>query len=310
MASTLARVSSADVKVRRASNGSIVLTSNIQVRVVNSYLIANESVVGSLGGGVIDGELVLPRPSQDADTLLVILEGGRFLEVPLNRLGNSASAVLPLDSLGYKIAMGLLTNYISYINNGPIHVRNALSQPPSPADMNYRPILQGNVVFYFTGLTFGLASGSYWEVSGDLISLYPNKAVYSTGVSTNPAAVTQVFKVLRGGGDVYLPIRILVMVTDTSLTGYYPRIAVVCYVLDEDADLQLPAAIFQPPATSYLPWIERRVLYLSPPGELGIDYYGHIELTNLPEGSYILIGVEVLTYGLDTRVVVNISVKG
>jgi len=310
VASTLARVSSADVKVRRASNGSIVLTSNTQVRVVNSYLIANESVVGSLGGGVIEGELVLPRPSQDADTLFVILEGGRFLEVPLNRLWNSASAVRPLDGLGYKIAMGLLTNYNSYISNGPIHVRTATSDPPSAADMNYRSIYSGNVVFYFTGLTYGLASGSYWSRSGDTITLYPNQAIASTGKPSNSAAVTQVFKVLRGGGDVRFSASVQVSIASTSVTSYYPRIIVVCYVLDEDADLQLPAAIFQPPATTYLPYLERRVLYLSSSGELGVDYYGHIELTGLPEGSYILIGVEVLTYGLDTKVVVGISVEG
>lgn len=305
---TLVRVSSADIKVRRASNGSIILTSNTQIKVVNSYLIANKSVIRSLGGGIINGELVLPRPSQDADTLLVILEGGRFLEIPLNSLENPASTVHSLNSLGYKIAIGLLYNYNSYVINGPIHVRSAQSQPPSSADLNYKPILQGNVVFYLTGLTFNIASGNYWEMSGDTISLYPNKAISS--VSTNPATITQVFRVLRGRGDVNLSARILVKVVNTSLTGYYPQIAVVCYVLDEDADLQLPVAIFQPPATNYLPWVERKVLYLSPPGELGIDYSDHIELTNLPDGSYILVGVEVLTYGLNTKVVVSIYLEG
>jgi len=310
VAGALARASSADVRVYRAPNGSIVLESNVQVRVVGSYLVTNGSIVKGLGGGVIDGKLVLPQLGQSADELLLILEGGKLLKVPLNSLGSTASAVSLLDNLGYKVAVGLLTNYESYISNGPIHTRYAVSQPPSSADLGYKPILQGNVVFYFTGLTFGIASGNYWEVSGGVITVYPNRAVYSTGVSPNPAAISQVFKVVKGGGGVRLPVKISVRLTNTSITSSYPRIAVVCYVLDNDADLQLPVAIFQPPALGHLPWAGRKVLYLSSPGQVGVDYSGYVELSDLPEESYILIGVEVLSYGLSTGVAVGISFGG
>ncbi len=298
-ASEMSRLSSIEIGATRLPNGSVKLTASAPVRVLATYLIGGGSVLRDYGGGVIDGELVLPPPASGGEKLLVVAEGGKFLVVQLEEPGSSGSSPAVLD-LGYKLAIALLTNYASYLDYGPIHERVALSMPPTGADTGYKPILRGNVVFYFAGLTYGVPSGNHWQLDGERLLVYPNKAIASTGVSPNPAALTQVLKIVRGGGAIEVELEVSVELVNTTVSIYYPRILVVCYVVPATFGLQFPVAIFQPPAIGHEPWILRRVLYLAPPGQTALEYGSRLKLDNVPEGSYVLVGVEVLSYGTST----------
>lgn len=308
-ANTMIRLSSIQVSASRLPNGSVKISATAPIRVLASYLISDGNIVSAYSGGAVESELVIPVPPTGGDTLLVVMEGGKFAVIPLSRSGNPSSDLEVLDYLGYKIAVGLLINYVDYLNYGPIHVRAALNQPPGYADTGYRPILQGNAVFYYTGITHGLPQGNYWWLDREYLVAQPNLAVFSTGVSQNPVALTQVLRVTRGSGNVEILARVRVEVLNTTNTGYYPRILVVCYVLPGGSSLQLPAAVFQPPALNHEPWYLRKVLYLAPPGQGMVEYEEVLKLAGVPEGSYVLVGAEVITYGIGTTIRASISVN-
>lgn len=309
LAGTIGRASSVDVGFSGPSNGSIKLVASSPVRVLATYLISNGTVVQDYGGGVIDGELTLSVPVSEGYSLLVVMENGKFLNIPLDEPNDPNSNPETIGYLGYKLAIGHLVNYADYLGYGPIHTRVALSQPPGYADTGYRPILQGNVVFYFTGLTYGVQSGNYWRVNGEHLVVYPNQAILSTGVSQNPTALTQVLKVVRGSGNIEVRLRVSVEVDNTHVSQYYPRILVVYYVVPNSIGLQLPVAIFQPPAIGHEPWLLRGVLHLAQPGEKAVEYSGVLKLNRVPERSYVLIGAEVLSYGVGTTVKVSITLE-
>ncbi len=308
VAGSVSKASSVEIRASVLSNRSIVLTTSFPIKILSAHLIKNGTIVESYGGGLVEGEKVFPVATSGGDSLLVILEGGKFLEIPLQGSSKSDRSTLVLESLGYKLSIAHLLNYVEYMMYGPVHVRTAMSQPPTYADTGYRPLFQGNVVFYFTGLTYNIKTGNYWRIEGEYLVVYPNQAILSTGVSQNPAALTQVLKVVKSV-DSEVRVSARIEVSNTSITQYYPRILVVYYLVPEKAGLQLPTAIHQPPAISHEPWTLREVLYLAQPGQAVIEYTGVIKLSEVPEDSYVLIGTEVLTLGVSTVVKVCISIS-
>lgn len=305
----LNKVASADVRLSKLPNGTMVLRSTAPVKLLAVYAIRNGTIVGVYGDGVVSGEYILPYPTNGADKLLAIMEGGRYVVAELGSSDPNSSGYALLDGLGYKLSMGFLISYMNYVQYGPIHTRYALSQPPTGGDTGYKAIVSGNVVFFYTGLTYSIPSGSYWWITGEgTLALRPNHAIAATGISSNPAAVTQVLRVLRASGVAEISVRMRVEVVNTSTTSYYPVIVLVCYVLPPTANLALPVAYFQPPALEHYPWISRRILEMGLPGQTLIEYSTSLVLSGLPAESYILIGAEVLTYGIDTVVKVTISI--
>ncbi len=302
-ASEVSRLSSVEIEASRLPNGSVRLRASAPIRVLAAYSISGESIVRGYGGGLIDGELVLPPPDSGSEKLLVVVEGGRFLIVPLGEPeGLDRGSSPELLNVGYKLAVAHLINYFSYLDYGPIHERIAASAPPTGADTGYRPLLRGNAVFYFAGLTYGMPSGNHWRLDGEYLIVYPNRAIASTGTSSDPAALTQVLRVIRGGGVVEVELEVSVEVADTTVSNYYPRVTIVCYVVPATSGLQFPVAVFQPPALGHEPWVMRRVLHLSPPGQTAVSYSDRLELSGVPKDSYVLVGAEVLTYGTATVV--------
>ncbi|MEM1931744.1 MAG: hypothetical protein QW780_05500 [Sulfolobales archaeon] len=307
-AGSVSKMGSAEIRASVLPNGSIALTTSSPIKILSAHLIKNDTIVESYGGGLIEGEKVFPVATGGGDSLLVILEDGGFLVIPLQGPSGSDYSTLVLESLGYKLSIAHLLNYAEYVRYGPVHVRTSMNQPPTYADTGYRPLLQGNVVFYFTGLTYNIRAGNYWRIDEEYLVVYPNQAILSTGVGQNPAALTQVLKVVKGiASEIRVSVR--VEVGNTSITQYYPRILVVCYVVPERTGLQLPTAIYQPPAISHEPWVLREVLHLAQPGQVAVEYTGVVRLGGVPKDGYVLIGTEVLTLGVGTVVKVGISIS-
>ncbi|MEM2006595.1 MAG: hypothetical protein QW154_03060 [Sulfolobales archaeon] len=308
VAGAISRASSAEIHALRLSNGSIKLVTSLPIKILAAYLTRNGTIVEGYGGGLVEEEIVFSTSASGGDSLLLILEGGKFLVIPLQSLGELDSGKIVLENVGYKLSIAHVLNYAEYLAYGPIHVRTAMSQPPTYADTGYRPLFQGNAVFYFTGLTYSIQTGNHWRVDGEYLVVYPNQAILVTGVSQNPVALTQVLRVVKGS-DSEVKVSVRVEISNTSITQYYPRILVVYYVIPGKTGLQLPAAIYQPPAVDHEPWLSREVLYLAQPGQLAIEYSGEIKLSGISKDSYVLIGTEVITLGIGTAVKASISIS-
>ena len=247
--------------------------------------------------------------SCEATVVLVTDRGRLYSWCPTVAGSGGPSGPRLLAELGYKVAFAFVYNVWDLMSRGPVHARTASGDPPTYADVGYRPLLSGNLVFLYSGLTYGFSSGSYWTAQGGSVTVQPNRAIADTGRSQTPAALAQVLRVVAARGYAEVSVRIRVGFSGTSYTAVYPRVWVVYYVLPREHNIGFPAAYYSAPYVEHAAYVVRGVLASAqlPSGQTEYAYEGVLRVIVEEPGYYLLVGVETLTYGNDTQVTVTVE---